>query len=332
MSTALELVNRIRAKRRDATSTIITDRQGVAYLDFLNSAITSILEERTWNFQLRSDGTLTTVPLSTGTDGAVQNGFTGFGSASFAGVLSPVYGDFQARIAITDDASYGSTSVRVDTAHVAGAMLTGAMSTAWFGASNFGSADFTFFVYEYVLPSTVRSVTNVSHQESDLSLFFEDGQYTFDRLVPSPLDSTSDTPQIVMVGGEIQRTAETGLTGEFGLGLRIYPVPESALALNYSYVYRQPKLTVSTSELYRVPGAVEDLIVELATARVISSLEKDVQTGLPLEVRVNREIDKIHRNHAADSGRRNPMRSLDHIGRTTGPAWPPRSVPGLAGS
>lgn len=332
MSTALELVNRIRAKRRDATSAIITDRQGVAYLDFLNSAITTVLEERTWNFQLRSDGTLTTIPLTTGTDGAVQNGFTAFGSAVFGGATSPVFGDFQARIAITDDANFGGTTVRVDTASVAGATLTAVISPAWFGASNFGAADFTFFVYEYVLPATVRSVTNVAHQESDLSLYFEDGQYTFDRLVPSPLDNTSDTPQIVMVGGEIQRTAETGSTGTFGLGMRIYPVPDSVLALNYSYVYRQPKLTLSTSELYRVPDAVEDLIVELATARIISSLEKDVQTGLPLEVRVNREIDKIHRNHAADSGRRNAMRSLDHTGRISGPAWPPRSVAGLVGS
>lgn len=333
MSTALALINRMRAKRRDATSSVITDKTGVAYLDFLNAAITSVLEERTWRFQQRSDGVLKTIPKITATLGSLTSGnnyVTVQGSA-----IDQVSGSFKTRIVCTSDGSYGHTSFGVASAINSGAPppnnLLMYLDTTWPGTSvSDGTVD--LFSYEYQLPATVRSVTGVVHQEDPLSLIFEDEQYTFDRLAPTPFDNISDRPEFVMVGGEIQNTSATlGGTGTYATAIKVYPVPSSVLVLTYSYIYRQPTLLVLTDELNRVPPVVEDLIVDLATARIITSLEKDIQTGLPFEARVMKNIDRIHRNNVADSGRRASMKSFDHIGSGVR-GWQPRTVDGLAGS
>ena len=334
MSTALALVNRMRAKRRDATSSIITDKTGVAYLDFLNAAITTVLEERTWRFQQRSDGILKTIAKTTGTLGFFTNGDT---YVSVQGTsTTQVSGSFKLRIVGTDDANYGNTNFGVASAINAGPPppnnLLMYLDTAWPGTST-GAGTVDLFSYEYQLPSTVRSVTGVVHQENPIALMFEDEQYTFDRLVPTPHDNISDQPQFVMVGGEVQSTATSLLaTGTYATAIKVYPVPNSVLVLNYSYIYRQPILTVATDELNRVPPVVEDLIVDLATARVITSLEKDIQTGLPFEARVMTNIDRIHRNNVADAGRRSTMKSFDHIAGGGMRYWTPRTVDGLEGS
>ena len=114
-TTALDLVNRMRAKRRDATSSIITDRQGVAYLEILNSSITTALEERTWNFQIRSDGYLATVGTYTGTSLNVTAGNVLFGGTLSSGSNSTLYGAFQTRVMFTVRAGQPSAS-RVATA------------------------------------------------------------------------------------------------------------------------------------------------------------------------------------------------------------------------
>ena len=64
MSTALQLVNRIRSKAREETITSFpsNDGQHDAILNELNDAKESVLHERTWSFQHRVDGVLTLKP------------------------------------------------------------------------------------------------------------------------------------------------------------------------------------------------------------------------------------------------------------------------------
>lgn len=330
MSTALELVNRMRAKRRTSTQAIITDREGVAYLEILNGAINTVLEEKSWRFQVRSDGVLKTIPPFTGTTTNIVAGATAVAANTHTGTTADIAGDFLTRIMFNEDTQYASTSFALTSALVAIGNVLGTLNTAWPGATYAGAWE--TFVYEYQLPATVRQVLSVVHQETPVQLAFEDETYTFDAFCPRPQDYRSTEPEVVMVGGEVANTADqsAGDSSVYAMAFKVYPVPDAEQLFNYSYVYRQPRLTLLTDELSRVPPAVESLIVDLAVARVIAFLEKDLQIGLPLEAKVMKQVDLLHRNHGADPARRTAMKSFDEIGRAA-PLFGrlPRTVEGL---
>jgi hypothetical protein len=78
----------MRIRRRESTSTIITDKAGAAYLDLLNAAITTVLEERTWKFQSRSDGVLHTAAKIEFTGGFVAQSVNGFTVNAATGTIT----------------------------------------------------------------------------------------------------------------------------------------------------------------------------------------------------------------------------------------------------
>lgn len=321
----------MRAKRRDATSTILTDPNGVAYLDILNSAITTVLESRTWDFQKRK-ATLTTVPPFTGTNISATAGSNIITFSDYTGTADTVSGQFVVRIIGIGDPTYGNTAMQLDTTSLVVTTVLGVLTDDWQGGSTFTS--WKTLTYEYVLPSTVREVLAVKNIETDEPLIFSNSPEEFEEAFPRPWDELSDQPQVACVGGEMRNTEVLGGgSQDFGLCLRVWPVPSAEYQLDYTYVYRQAKLASSTDNLERVPPAVEDVIVDLAVARVITELEKDIQTGIPLEAKVLKQIDALHRNHVPAAGRRPEILSHE-AKRSTRNAllWLPRRVTALAGS
>lgn len=329
MSTALALVNRMRAKRRDASSNLITDRQGVAYLDILNAAVTTVLEQRTWDFQKRSDGQIITVPSFSGTSGLVTQGAVAFFLSVYSGSISQLVGSLVTRVIFNDDTAYGHTAMRVDNADLSGGAVTGSLEEAWPGTVP--SSTWTTYTYEYILPSTVREVLSIKTMENDEPLAFSNSPEEFDEAFPRPWDDLSSWPSIAVVGGEVKNTVLSGAQGQdFGLALRVWPVPDAAYQLDYTYVYRQPRLVSDTDTLSRIPPAVEDLIVDLAVARVVSEIEKDLQTGIPLEAKIMQQMEKLHRNHVPAAGKRPEMLSHDKGSRSRNSLlWLPRQVDGI---
>lgn len=329
MSTAIALVNRMRAKRRDATSTILTDRQGIAYLDILNGAITAVLESRTWDFQKRSDGELTTRATFSGTSLVATAGSDVIQGAGHTGTANDIGGLFVTRVIVTSDTLYSNTALRLENGTVIAGTFYGNIQDNWQGTTT-TTGTWTTICYEYVLPETVKLVLSVKEVESSTDLLFSTSPEEFDREFPRPWDQLSSQPEIVCVGGEVRNTG--GATIDYYLALRIWPVPDSEYQLHYTYVMRQPRLTIDTDTLNRCPPAVEDVIVDLAVARVMMELEKDLQTGIPLEAKVLKQVDALHRNHIPASGRRPELLSHDVRTSRNSMLWLPRQVSGLSGS
>lgn len=337
MSTALELVNRMRRKRRDATSSVITDRQGIAYLDILNSAITAVLEERTWNFQTRSDGRLNLIPSYTGSLATLTPGSAAFTITAPSGIsaTTDLANGFVLRLIVTSDPVYGQTAfpiLNVTYSAGGGGSVTGNLRAAWTGNAFVANGLWRLFAYEYVLPSIVKQVTNVIHQERPVALEFEERDYSFETLVPRPQDYIGGDPECVMVGGQVQPTYDLlGTVSVYTDAAKIFPPPDSEAALDYSYIYRQARLVAASDSLF-APYVVEDIIVELATARAISMLEKDPQIGLPLERRVMDDIRRVHANQSSQPSKHNTIKTFDQMRPRATMRWLPPTVAGLSGS
>lgn len=319
----------MRAKRRSTNSSVLTDREGVAFLDMLNSAVTTVLETRTWDFQRRSDGQIITVPSFSGDVATPIAGIKTLSFGDYNGSDETLFGDFVTRIIILQDPNYGHTSVRVDSGVTVGLTAVTFLEDNWPGTG--GTSTWQTITYEYLLPSTVRQVTEVRHQEGDANLLFEASPEDYYRSFPRPQDDLSSRPECVVVGGEITTTATLGSqTHTSGLALMVWPVPSAEYQLDYSYVYRQARLDSESSELVRVPAAVEDVIVDLAVARVILEIEKDVNTGVALERKILGDVERLHRNHEPGAGKRPQMLSHDMARRpVSGLDYLPRSVAGL---
>ena len=328
-TTALELVNRVRRKRRDGSSAVVTDRQGVAYLDAINSSITTILEEYSWEFQKRSDGRLNLIPSFTGLSAAVTAGSASFTiSDPGTAATSTVAGDFVTRLWLPSDSLYPNTSFRVLSSSISGGVWSGQFDSPWTGDTGTGRT-WRSFVYEYALPATVRQVLSVISQETPVQLEFEDGDYTFERVCPRPQDYLGGPAERVMVGGEVRGTYQS-TPSDYKLALKVYPVPTAEAVLDYSYIYRQQRLVLATDELSRVPYAVEDLIVELSTAKVITFSEKDPQLGMPMERSVLADVRRLHANYSASPTARHTIKPLDRVrSAPNGLYWLPPTVEGL---
>ncbi len=232
----------------------------------------------------------------------------------------------------TGTTDFPDTAVRIKSATLAtSTILAGVLATAWPGdGTTPPNLAWTSYVYEYVLPNTVLRVLEVRDQEQPIPLYFEDELLTFDRFVPRPHDQFSDQPQLVMVGTEIESTFNTDVTtAERGMALKIYPTPENARFLNYSYIEQYADLTAAASTLTGVPAGIEDLIVELAYARALMSIGNDFRRGSLVESRVRAGLDKRHANMAGDPFRRSTLASLDDIHRAIPNLYRlPRSVDG----
>lgn len=334
MSTALVLLNRLLAKARyDQVTTIATDDLTTAMMSELNHALRIVLEERTWNFQVRSDGELLLRPSyveTTGTCNTIGANIT-INASDVSPVSADLAGAFKTSFVFTGSSAYSDTTFDLVACRLSGATsLSGTL--AFSPSTAITSTGWSIFIYQYALPDTVRQVLEIWHQEEDMEIYQED-EHDFRRLVPRPYDQYGEQPRVAFLGGTLTSTVTNSslLTGTEYNAIRIWPVPGTEEILHYRYVKRQGDLSAATDTVDGVPLSVEDLVVQLAYARQLQSIQKDPQRGFEMESRVLAEVDRKHRNHKVDPQRGRTMRSLDAIGRrptellrshTTVPGWP----------
>ena len=327
-TTALSLVNwLLRQHRLDEVSSFGSVVVS-SLLDLINEAKRDVLESYAWKFDERSDVILRTLPSATTTTGTVINGSTTFSIPSFTGnwigKSSPERVDgVVAYVAVTDDATYGSTAFRVVSASVSGTTLSGTLETAWPGTTaTGGTGSLTFYGLEYALPATVRGIISVRDQERTLQLYQAMGQQEFERIIPRPMDHIGGDPAVAVVSGIRAFTHLTGdatNTGAFSstadFSLAVYPIPGDFRILNVTYLYRHPELEATTDALSGVPMTVVDKIRWNAYYRsLISGFGNEPEVGMRGLQRLREETARIYSAAAADPFRRRPVRSLDDKG------------------
>ena len=269
MPTLIQMVNRVRRKARFQDAVTLTgDDMTPAIVDALNEGAREVLESHDWDFDMRHDGVLMTVASSTQsenvsvTNGAVTGGFT---VSSFD--IDDYATDKVASIVVTSDGSFGDTTFRVPsvTTHATTPAFT--VETAWPGTSSAGVGTATIFAQQYLLPDTVRDVTEVRHQERTLHLQFVPREHRFPT---RPHQRISTSIETVYVGSTITATYVTNSAsaGSTGLGIMLDTVPSSVLRLDYSYRYRHPEMTLTTDTLVGVPDHIQDVIVDTAFAKL----------------------------------------------------------------
>lgn len=326
MATALELVNRVRRQLRWNDTASFTASEDKAVLDAVNAAVAVIFERWDWECDVRHDGVLFTMPEITSTGcsittdtttltwGSGDDGGDTYAAASIENVTNPVV-----YAVLTDDTDYGDTAFRVsDLAVVTSGFftVTEANLASRFPGATDSSAGVTLVANTYVLPSTVRKVMRVRHQERDVALLEAERFHLFDRAVQRPHDSTSDNPDVIVMGGIETSTTYTALltdtsTAVTGPSVTLWPTPSSELLLNYSYLMKRAEMTATTDTLANADRSLEDLVVQLAYARCVQNYvgDADAGTGLAIEQRVLGLAKDLYANQTKDPNRRRVMSS-----------------------
>lgn len=319
MATALQLVNRVRRLHRFGDTAGVSDNLSVGLLDRINNAIETVFEERTWQFQIRNDGYIRTNQVyDTSVLSVTHN------SAGFLIVVNPVdsadqnpFGDDRVlEIAATSDTNFGGTSFTVANG-VSSAGFTGFFDENFPGDS--GVPTYIAFVNKFLLPTTVRSVLSVKHQEQPLQLFFSEEFLDYDEIFPRPWDTTGD-PRFVIVGGwakSSRNNAVSSTANVEGVKMLVHPVPDTEKVINYSYIFREPTLTSATQETSIIPEAILSVVVDLAYARSLQGgIGNDPTTGFTMERRVLQDVVRKYAAQKADSYRTNRVRSRDDVRRS----------------
>lgn len=313
MSTALQLVNRIRRKLRmgpDLSAFSSTDELTNVLLDMLNEGKREVLEHREWDFDIRHDGILKCVKERTYTTGTSVVSLTNIGNTG-VDVSATYSGSLRSRVMVTSDATYGDTSFIITNITNTGGNDVYTIGVGWPGSTD-GAASLKIFASEYILPSTVRDVLSVRHEEGEIALHFLDKSTELDPALPNPNLDSSDQPEAVYVGSTVRNTTLDGADPSYGLGMMVHPIPSENVVIHYSYRYRHPDLTAATSEIENVPAHVEDLIVDAAVARAQMSGVANDPTLAALNVReVRRRADEAVKMTRPDPGRRRSLRSHD---------------------
>jgi len=345
VATALQLVNRVRRLHRFGDASDLSDNLSAGLLDRVNNALETVFEERTWQFQIHNDGYINTTPFIESTTGEFVSVTSG--SANFAMSGSPLnfidtdpspFGDDRlmelvllANFTTGDEFSFSGTSFLVDNGNLDSAAdsMNGVFFEPWPGQT--GVATYQFFVRQYILPPTVRSVLSVRHQEQPVQLFFSEEFLDYDRTFPRPWDDTGD-PDFVIVGGWSKTSRDTAFTGGAGGALPqvegvkmiVHPTPPAPPAgaaggqvINYSYVFREPTMTSAGDATSVIPESVLGAVVDLAYARSLQGgIGNDPTTGFTMEGRVLQDVVRKYAAQKADSLRTNSVRSRDDIRRS----------------
>jgi len=324
--TALQLVNRVRRMHRFPDTAALTDGLSKAILDQVNSAMQTVLEERTWNWQTRTDGYIRTNQTYSGSDLIMAAaGTTAVITANpwTSPEQSPFNDDRIAELVVTDDDDYSSTSFTCDSGDVSDSFAQVWPDQAWPGATN-TAGDYLIFSHKFILPSTVRAVLSVKHQETPVRVFFAEEFLDYDKVFPRPWDYRDDSPDFVVVGGfaKSSRDRDGDLSaGENveGMKMLVHPVPSEEYVLNYSYIYRVAELSATTDDLGIVPESIANIIGDLAYARSLQvGIGNDPTTGFAMERRVLADLSRRYAAQKADPVRRSQVPSLDDVNPSGG--------------
>lgn len=331
--TALQLVNRMaRLLRQDPISSVATS-PGDNYLDVLNDAIGNVLGEKDYPFDIRHDGELPTLASQSGSLLSLNNGGTVISIGSGDGMTADLFaGSLSAspsstadegrtgvitRIIPTSSTDFGDTAIRMTSAtSIVGAVGIGIGHA--FPGTTISSGTWQSLAAEYILPDLVRSVIEVRHEEEPLTLEKIPAAATFEQLVPRPHD-TQQNPTWVGVGGydvatQITPDDNTNNRTQPGLRLIIWPVPTSAILLQYSYRIRHIPMTADTDVLEGVSSEVVSQIVLAAAGLSQAFHDREPQTGFANESAAKARLDRMEHVNDPHSGRRHHVRSWDRRG------------------
>lgn len=311
MPTALQLVNRVRRRSRIEDAVDFTLTENKLLRDLVNEAKNQVLQLRDWDFDVRHDGALTTVANSTGSTLALAPGAL---TATINEAFPTEPDSFVGRVVITSDTSFGDTAFRVSQ-WTAGGVLSVPEMPATLSTT---SPTYSIFANEYVLPATVRKITSVRHQESDVRVEEINRRHRFDRFIQRPHEDITDQPEVIFVGGTMTPTTDGVFTAVNGLGFMPWPTPSTQIRFHYSYVIAHADLDLETDTLDDVDPQAVDLVVELAYAKALQSdFGTDRIRGLDIEQKVLALITGLQTNEARMPSQRMPLRSLDRqAGRT----------------
>jgi len=274
-----------------------SETEDLATLDSLNHAIEEVLSSKRWEFDMRRAqmalrGRLTSL-VATNSPSALSS----FSLVRSSGLEdADLVGDYVTRLLITGSTDYANTAFRIS---YASAVVGGQASTVSCAAEaneTISAAAAELFYAEYVLPDTVRDIVRVTHHEEEITLRQIDPVVEFDELYPRP-HVEHGPPEIISVGGLDIPTYTAGGTAESpSLRMVVWPIPDEPYVIDYTYHYRHPELTATTSTLDGVPPAIVDQIVDMAAADMKAYYEKDYD-ALRLRLISQAKVDLIHSQH-----------------------------------
>ena len=284
----LQSVNRMKLMlREDQIAAISAELQTQTLVDLLNMAADEHLNSHEWSFLVRHDAQAWFPALRTETTGAlpVNNSTTLLLNQSAANSWDATdvskftaysqTGRLLVRVKVTGGSTTPETSYPVDTL----AATTGfpAVLRSEFRGDSTATATAGFELYsnEFALPTSVRRVLSVRHQETPIRLEFVDKGEGLDRHVPRVTDHSSSQAEVAYVGGLVTGTGATTADQATGLGLMIWPLPSADMLVDYSYVYRFAELSADADEWTGVPLEHVRLIESMAFEKALDSNIED---------------------------------------------------------
>lgn len=316
-TTLLQVVNRVRRLHRfaDVASFESSDNLTNAILDAIIEARTEILETMDWNFMMRNDGFLKTRGRVTSTSNiAVTNDSTSFTVSSFSGAIGDVTGNFVTRLVVTDDTNYGSTAFRVSSFSLSGTTLTGTLANNYPGTTD-ATATGQLVLYEYGLPTDVRTILSAKHEENPLRVELAPDNDIWDEWVPRHWETQDDTPEILIPGGVLLPTYDASGSEPDPLDrIMVWPTPQTnGAVIAYTYKRRLSPST-TTDEFEGVPDSVIQQIVNYAYGYTLfSSIGADPITGQEWMNRALIRARSVRDGVRMDHGRRRQIKSIDDI-------------------
>lgn len=328
MSTAVQLVNRVRRKLRWGDTATFVAPEDLSILDEINGAVATLFEAFDWDCDKRHDGVLLCMGASTYTSGMslallATEAFGGlaslYGKASEADARLAVL-----RVAFTESTEFPQTALRVLQGYFDANLLISVLTldAQWVGTTLTNTASAQFVANEYGLPSTVRKMISARHQEKNIRLEEVSRSQMFDRAMQRPTETINDDIELIMIGGRCVPTIEAGAGASATppayvaptamTSVLLWPTPNTDIRIDYTYLLQRSPMTATTDTLANVDSSIENLVVELAYARCINSYvgDADPAMGLAIENRVMTMARVLHANQARDPSRRRIIGSL----------------------
>lgn len=340
--TALVLVNGVIGKLREERVSALPSSGDPTetLLEFVNDAMSDVLESRTWTFDVYDDGKFIFPAATTGDSATTTANSTSMTvpdsesptNGDTEGPINHFVGPYRTKLRITDDTNFTNTYFNVRKVEDAGGgSMTFTLSNEFPGDTDAGSAAWETVCYEHVLPSTARKLIWASHQENPVALVGEQRNFEFDAMYPLPPRYQTSRPCLYVTGRSIQNTWTddatyasliTGAADTTGIGVAIWPVPSSKVIIDYAYVKQHSRLTDDSDTISGVPERILDLIEWKATVKGLYSLmQNDPAHARVLDARVEADIAKFHASH-------NPGPLVRRVPRPFGSAGAPSRLRG----
>ena len=316
----LQMVNSVRGKLREERvgSISSTDLLTTEIIDLINDAGSEILEGDDWEFDVRHDGRLWFPASQSGTGGVftsalLPNRYESANTPVISTLLDTAAGEvfndvdlagwrmsgnrIRSRV-FNGNSIYPNTSWIITDVDRTTNQLDLTLGSNLNIDNDDPSGVWTTYGNEVVLPTTVKDVLSVRHEEEPIRLEFVNRSNQFDRWVPRSIDSFSTRPHLVMVGGTITSTSRTATVAwttisveaaVTGTGLAVWPIPSSDLQLGYSYRVQHADLVAATDTWTGVPQNVIRIIEWRAYQ---GALDSGIQNDPEAAQRAERQVEK----------------------------------------